>query len=211
MYSKHRIEALSDAVFAIAMTLLILEIKVPETVPPGGLPEALKHDLHNWVSFLITFMLTSIFWVFQHRVFERIEEFRGRSLFLTFVFLGLVTITPFSTALWGHHISDRFAYMIYFMVPFLMALSLTLKLELARMRGHVRPGRETEELRLRLAFMSGIMGTAMVATRLMPIQYLSLAILPVALAAQYFRRKQKGLFDEIASGPGLATMEHTEL
>lgn len=77
MYSKHRIEALSDAVFAIAMTLLILDIKVPDAGFPGGLAAALKHELHDWVSFLITFALTSIFWIFQHRVFERIEEFRA--------------------------------------------------------------------------------------------------------------------------------------
>ncbi len=55
MFSKRRIEALSDGVFAIAMTLLILDLKVPLDTPPGQLGAALLHDVASWVSFMVTF------------------------------------------------------------------------------------------------------------------------------------------------------------
>ena len=74
MVGKTRIEALSDALFAIVMTLLILEIKVPIGVPPYQLAAELAKDAPSWVSFAITFLLASIFWVDQHRVLHALAK-----------------------------------------------------------------------------------------------------------------------------------------
>ena len=107
---KHRIEALSDGIFAIAMTLLILDIKVPGEIAPGGLGHAIAHEGHEWISFLVTFVIASTFWVAQHRVFDLLEEIRTESLVLTFVTLGFVTVLPFTTSVWGHHIAESLAF-----------------------------------------------------------------------------------------------------
>lgn len=52
MFTKSRLEALSDGVFAIAMTLLILDIKIPPNAS-GHLSEALAKDFHAWISFVV--------------------------------------------------------------------------------------------------------------------------------------------------------------
>lgn len=69
MFLKHRAEALSDGIFAIAMTLLVLDIKVP-LGSDAPLSTALGRESHAWISFAISFLLAGIFWMHQHRVFE---------------------------------------------------------------------------------------------------------------------------------------------
>jgi uncharacterized membrane protein len=97
MYSKHRLEGLSDGVFAVAMTLLIFDLKVPTDTASGQLGAALAKDGASWVSFLVTFGLAAQFWSFQHRVFDRIEKLTVSSVALTFTFLCFVSLLPFTT------------------------------------------------------------------------------------------------------------------
>jgi len=191
MFSKHRIEALSDAVIAIAMTLLVIEIKAPPADVPGGLAYALLHDRHEWISFAVSFTLASIFWSIQHRVFDEMEEMDTVSLVLTFAFLGFVTVLPFSTAVWGRHINDPIAHTVYFCNQFLIASLLLLKLERARIKGHLRSGIESDSLRLRLLFMCLLMGSAAIATRLVRIDHVWWFLFPLALIARYMRHLQK--------------------
>ena len=211
MFSKHRLEALSDAVFAIAMTLLILDIKVPMESGGGTLGLALRHEGHEWISFVITFGISSLFWVLQHKVFEVLENVGGGSTVLTFVFLGFVTTLPFSTALWGHHISQPVASMFYFGNQFLIALTLALKLEMARRKGHTRLGEELAHLRLRLWVLCGVMGSTCMGAVLLPIQYVSLFALAFALIGRYLRRRQKqrwALLVPAAAAPNLHGAGH---
>ena len=190
MFRKHRIEALSDAVIAIAMTLLVLDLKAPPAGVPGGLGHALLQDSHEWVSFVVSFGLASVFWSMQHRVFDQIEELDTVSLILSFAFLGLVTVLPFTTAVWGRHISDPIAHTVYFCNQFLIAATLLLKMERARVKGQLRPGIESESLRLRLMFMCLLMGSAMVATQLVQINHVWWFLVPLALIARYMRYLQ---------------------
>ena len=74
MFTKNRIEALSDGVFAITMTLLVLDLKVPDATAPSLLGAAIRHGGHAWFSFLVTFCIASIFWTLQHRVFDLMER-----------------------------------------------------------------------------------------------------------------------------------------
>jgi uncharacterized membrane protein len=74
MYSKHRLEMLSDAVFAIAMTLLILDLKAPTDVAPGQLVSTLMHEKSSYLSLVLTFMLSASMWAFQPRLFEVTES-----------------------------------------------------------------------------------------------------------------------------------------
>jgi uncharacterized membrane protein len=179
MFSKHRIEALSDGVFAIAMTLLILDIKVPAGVEKGHLGEALAKDAHSWISFVITFLIASVFWAFQHRVFELLDNVSQKMLVPTFVFLGLVSVLPFSTSLWGHHINEPLALLIYFGNQFAIAVALTVKLEMARMHGHLHKSVAAEMTRFRLYGMSLTMLAAGLASFLLPLEW----VWPVPLAA----------------------------
>ncbi len=103
-FSKARIEALSDGVFAIAMTLLVLEIKVPElprTTPSGELWHALGEHWTIFFSFFITFLLAGQFWIWHHIVFHHTKRVNQGTVFFTVFFLMFVSLLPFSTAMLG--------------------------------------------------------------------------------------------------------------
>ncbi|HEY4358192.1 MAG TPA: TMEM175 family protein [Acidobacteriaceae bacterium] len=175
MYSKHRLEALSDGIFAIAMTLLVLELKVPGHVAQGELGHVLKQDSHAWVSFVVTFAIASVFWTLQHRVFDAVEGYGPQTMVPTFFFLGLVSVLPFSTSLWGQHLGEPLAFFLYFLNQFAIAAALTIKLELARSYGHLHPGADIRILRFRLWTMVISMGAAALGAWFLPSRYMGIA------------------------------------
>ena len=97
-----RVEAFSDGVFAIAITLLVLNLKVP-TVPVGHLGEALARQWPMYAAFLISFAFIGIMWVNHHRLFNHIRRSDNWLLFLNLLLLLGVTVVPFPTALLAAH------------------------------------------------------------------------------------------------------------
>ncbi len=97
-----RVEAFSDGVFAIAMTLLILEIKVPPAAPPGQGNRWLAVELARlWPSFLayaLSFGTVLIMWVNHHGLFRHAHLANNRLLFANGFLLLSVTFVPFPTA-----------------------------------------------------------------------------------------------------------------
>jgi uncharacterized membrane protein len=70
---KHRLEALTDGVFAIAITLLVLELRLPgpeAVAAAGGLNGALLHLLPRFVAWVVSFFVLAIFWAGHHRIFD---------------------------------------------------------------------------------------------------------------------------------------------
>src|SRR4029453_6115844 len=77
-----RIEAFSDGVFAIAMTLLVLDIKVPHDIaPPSSLLQALAHQWPVYLAFLTSFATILIMWINHHRLFTHISRGDAPRLF----------------------------------------------------------------------------------------------------------------------------------
>jgi uncharacterized membrane protein len=96
----NRVEAFSDGVFAIAITLLILEIKVPDDVaPPATLAQALAHQWPSYLAFVTSFFTILIMWVNHHRLFTHIGRCDDRLLFYNGLLLLGVAVLPFPTAL----------------------------------------------------------------------------------------------------------------
>ena len=98
-----RIEAFSDGVYAIAITLLILDLKVPST-PDGQLGAALLRQWPAYFAFLLSFAFIGIMWVNHHRLFTHIRRSDHRLLFLNLLLLLGVTVVPFPTALLAAHL-----------------------------------------------------------------------------------------------------------
>jgi uncharacterized membrane protein len=96
--STSRIEAFSDGVFAIAATLLVLELKVPH-VEPGELGGTLLGNWPSYTTYVVSFLVIGIIWVNHHAVLERIRKVDRPLLFLNLVFLMAVAVIPFPTAL----------------------------------------------------------------------------------------------------------------
>jgi uncharacterized membrane protein len=97
-----RIEAFSDGVFAIAVTLLVLELKVPQLAEDAASPELWSELLSHWPSYaayLVSFTTILIVWVNHHRLYNIIHRSDSRFLFLNGLLLLVVTTIPFPTAL----------------------------------------------------------------------------------------------------------------
>lgn len=97
-----RIEAFSDGVFAIAITLLILDVHVP-TIAQGPLSAALRRQWPTYVAYLISFAFIGIMWVNHHRLFNHIRKSDNGLMFLNLLLLLGVTSVPFPTALLAAH------------------------------------------------------------------------------------------------------------
>ncbi len=97
-----RVEAFSDGVFAIAITLLILNLKVP-SASAGHLGEALAAQWPTYAAFLLSFAFIGIMWVNHHRLFNHIRSSDNGLLFLNLLLLLGITVVPFPTALLAAH------------------------------------------------------------------------------------------------------------
>jgi uncharacterized membrane protein len=97
-----RLEAFSDGVFAIAITLLILEVKVPTPAASqavGGLWRALVLQWPSFASYVISFATIGIMWINHHAMFQYIRRTDRGLLLLHIVFLLLISFVPYPTSL----------------------------------------------------------------------------------------------------------------
>lgn len=101
--SKSRLEAFSDGVFAIAITLLILEIKVPHA--DHGLWAGLIVLWPSYIAFVMSFVVVLIMWVSHHQMLGLINRVNYRLLFVNGLLLLTVTFVPFPTAVLAEHLS----------------------------------------------------------------------------------------------------------
>jgi len=101
-----RIEAFSDGVFAIAMTLLVIEIKVPthELVAAKGLARALLDLWPSYLAFVTSFATVLVIWVQHHWVFDLIRKNDHAFLYWNGLLLLFVTFVPFPTALMAEYL-----------------------------------------------------------------------------------------------------------
>jgi uncharacterized membrane protein len=95
--SKSRLEAFSDGVFAIAATLLVLDLHVQAR--PGQLASALGREWPHYATFAVSFLTIGIIWVNHHGQFHRISTVDRPLLFLNLLLLMFVVLIPFPTEL----------------------------------------------------------------------------------------------------------------
>jgi uncharacterized membrane protein len=110
-----RLTFFSDAVFAIAMTLLVIDIKVPE--PAVSTDEAWLQALANliphFVGFVLTFYVVGALWAAHHRTFGRLSHYDPSIVWPYLTLLMVVAFIPFPTALMSTHFTDRVPQMFY--------------------------------------------------------------------------------------------------
>jgi len=114
--STDRIEAFSDGVFAIVITLLILEIQIPHPDPSGGdaaLAQALIDIWPKFASFVVSFVVVGVYWVGHHNVFHQIKHTDRALIWINNFFLLSVVFIPFPTALVGEYIESHVAVVFY--------------------------------------------------------------------------------------------------
>ena len=110
---KSRIEAFSDGVFAVAITLLALEIKVPEAAAGRSLTEQLGALWPQFASYILTFFIVGVYWVAHHLMLAAAKRIDKTLLWLNLLFLMCIVLIPFSAQLLGQHSRVPVAVMAY--------------------------------------------------------------------------------------------------
>ena len=131
--SKERTIAFSDGVFAIAITLLILNVEVPDIHPETG--AQLRHELADtWpdlLSYFIGFYVIGKFWLGHHQLFGSLRALDWRITNANLLYLALIALLPFPTGILGDHGSLPVAVMIFAVAVAAAGLGETLLLWLA--------------------------------------------------------------------------------
>lgn len=110
-----RMTFFSDAVFAIAMTLLVIEVKVPEIHVLDGmvLAQALVDLLPKYIGFVVSFIVLGRFWVGHHHVMGMLDHADRRLVWINLLFLLAVAFMPFPTAVLSDYVQLRVAVCFY--------------------------------------------------------------------------------------------------
>lgn len=108
-----RIVAFSDGVFAIAITLLVLNLEVPNDLHGESLWPSLWGQRQDLFAYGISFAVIGRFWIIHHRFFGEVTGFDGRLLSFNLFYLGWVVLIPFSSQVLGAHGSEAAAIVLY--------------------------------------------------------------------------------------------------
>jgi uncharacterized membrane protein len=138
--SIERLAALSDGVFAVAMTLLVLDLHTPAAQAVHGdadLLRALGLLAPRLLLYMMSFLTLGIFWVGQQTQLNHFERIDRDLAWVHLAFLFVVTLMPFSTALMGAFMAYRVALVAYWLNILLLGSVLLLSWRLARRRGLV--------------------------------------------------------------------------
>ena len=109
---KNRLESFSDGVFAIVITLLVLELKLPD-VAYGALHQSLAGLLPSIGAYVLSFLLVGMYWVFHHYAFTLLESVDGVLLWLNILFLLFISFMPFPTMMLGRYPFQTLPVVIY--------------------------------------------------------------------------------------------------
>ncbi|AZM88198.1 MULTISPECIES: TMEM175 family protein [Streptomyces] len=101
----NRVEAFSDGVFAIVITILVLELKVPE-----GQGSELWHGLWeqwpHYAAYVVSFLIIGVMWVNHHTIFSHLKRVDRPLLFLNLLVLMVVSVIPYTTNVLAEHLTD---------------------------------------------------------------------------------------------------------
>ncbi|KAM3100311.1 TMEM175 family protein [Phormidesmis sp. 146-12] len=131
-HSNERLMFFSDGIFAITITLLVIEIKVPELhdVPVNEIAPALFKELAHLMpsiwGCIISFMILGLYWIAHHNMFMSIKHHNHTLLWLNTFFLMCIASVPFTTALISHYPDQQIAVVSYAAVLTLTGIVLNL-------------------------------------------------------------------------------------
>jgi uncharacterized membrane protein len=124
-HDPSRVLALTDGVFAIIITLLVLEVHVPELKPGESLNHALQAVRPSLNAFVITFVLAGMYWVGHRDLFALIRRTDRGLVWLNILYLLPLSLLPFSASLLGRYNQEPRALRIYGLVLILIAAMRT--------------------------------------------------------------------------------------
>jgi len=129
--SMERLTALSDGLFAVAMTLLVLDLRVPvstagKALSEHGLASALLRLGPSFAAYLLSFTMLGTFWLAQHTLLGILGRCDRSLTWINLGFLFVVSLLPFSAALLAHYAHLRLAIGVYWLNILLLGVGLEL-------------------------------------------------------------------------------------
>jgi TMEM175 potassium channel family protein len=112
-FDLERTIAFSDGVFAVAITLLVLTLEVPRDIAPGELAHWVGDQGQQFLAFAISFAVVGLFWLEHHQLFGDLLRMDGRLVTMNLVYLGFVTLTPFTSNLFGDYPGEEVSTIMY--------------------------------------------------------------------------------------------------
>jgi uncharacterized membrane protein len=143
-----RLKAFSDAVFAIAITLLVIEVHVPrlDTLDDTAYLAALAHLIPSFMGFMLSFLTIGALWIAHHRLFGVLDGHEPRLMWPNMLLLMVVAFMPFATALMSSNPLARVPEVFYSATLLAAGLLQLLLFQLALRPGRVRAGVPPEEV-----------------------------------------------------------------
>jgi uncharacterized membrane protein len=184
--SVERIQTLSDGVFAVAMTLLVLDLRVPVGIQhsDGHLWPALQHLGARFAAYLLSFTMLGTFWLAQHTLLSLCARSNRTLTWLQLGFLFVVTLLPFSASLLAEFAAVRLAVAAYWLNILLLGGCLALTCRYLPRSGIIDPGRPDRLSLFRHRIAVAQAGYAAAALLCVANTYVSVAAL--ALVELYF-------------------------
>ncbi|MFB8030085.1 TMEM175 family protein [Streptomyces sp. NPDC056465] len=166
--TTERLSALSDGIFAIAMTLLVLDVRVPPGLTPEGFRDAVVEVLPDLGAYALSFMILTAFWRDHRRIMELVPRFDAPPLRFALIWLGAIALIPFPTSLLSEYASEPLAVAVY-----AGTVSVTNLLELAVLRTGLRRSWPKDHAAERTArsIAADLAGTALVFGATVPLAY----------------------------------------
>jgi uncharacterized membrane protein len=112
-YGLGRLLALSDGVFAIALTVLVLSLHVDVSTPASEVGAAIHHTWTEVYAYALSVVVIGAFWMGHHRLYAQVTRIDALILWLNVLFLGLVALIPYPTDLLGRYGGESDAVALY--------------------------------------------------------------------------------------------------
>ena len=120
--STERLKALGDGVFAIVLTILVLELKVPPHLDHRSLLEAFHELRPTFVAWVISFLITGMYWVAHRDIFARVRTVNRDLVWLNLLFLLPCALIPFAASVLGEYPEDPRSVQVYGVVVIIASL-----------------------------------------------------------------------------------------
>jgi uncharacterized membrane protein len=169
LLSKGRMEALTDGIFAISMTLLVLDLKIPDapkSISSHELLHKLRGEIPAFFSFFVSFIYCGLLWTLHHLAAHFFRHIQLALAWLNLFFLMSIALLPFSCALLGHFLGNVAAGEIYFSNMFAAAFLLALQWHVAKRKNLLNEDepQAAKEIGQQLLFFPPALAAAMVVT-----------------------------------------------
>jgi len=126
IFTTGRLLTLTDGVYAIVLTILVLDLHAPEKhgLTETSLVTDLQGQIPNFIAYLISFFMVAFLWIRHHWTLAPVEKCNFKTFWLNFLHLLFVTLIPYTASLIGHYEKDTIAVIFFFGSIGLATLSL---------------------------------------------------------------------------------------